>query len=676
VSLARVRVALLWHLHQPPGLGPDGGPPARPWARRQGLMHYAGLPDLLRETPGVRVTFSLTPALFDELEAAGAPERALRAAPADLAPPERRTLLRALVDAAALPAACRGRRDELLTRVPDSFGPEDWRDVQVLARLGGLDVDFRARDPRARALVERGRAFDEGHQAQLDACEGELLAAIVPGLRRARDAGQAELWTSAYDHAVLPLLCDGAAHLEAHPGARLARRHARPEQAARQVERAWARHAQLFGAAPDGFWPPEAALSEAVLACLARARVCASAGDEALLERSLGKALWRDEQGLVHPPEMLYRPWFRGASSGGEQRAREGQPALGLLFRDRQISDLIAFHYAGLEPQQAADDLLERLRRIGRDWRARGLEGEPVVGLALDGENPWRRCPDVGRRFLRALYRGLERDDELTTVTWGAALRATSPAYELPRLAAGSWERGDLSAWIGHPAADRAWAALDDARAVLERSRGHVILEAWRRAERALDAAGASDFLRGADAPLFRRLVEGAYRHLGLPAPLAADEVQAAGPTNAAGSFRPEGDGGEVGLVRGLHYAADGRVLRVRVETLGPSAHLLRDYQAAVAFVQRGAPRYRVEGGACVAREEHTPQGWLRLATEARAEVRDGALVLDLSLGELRARPGDVLAFRLSLLRAGLEVERHPEGAPLCTVVSPEKEVP
>ena len=44
-----------------------------------------------------------------------------------------------------------------------------------------------------------------------------------------------------------------------------------------------------------------------------------------------------------------------------------------MFFRDRELSDRIGFVYQNWEPREAAEDLLARLRRIGREHGAHGV---------------------------------------------------------------------------------------------------------------------------------------------------------------------------------------------------------------------------------------------------------------------------------------------------------------
>src|ERR1043165_2458411 len=63
------RVAFCWHMHQPYYEDLVTREHILPWVRLHALKDYYGMVALLREFPGVRVTFNLVPSLLVQLEA-------------------------------------------------------------------------------------------------------------------------------------------------------------------------------------------------------------------------------------------------------------------------------------------------------------------------------------------------------------------------------------------------------------------------------------------------------------------------------------------------------------------------------------------------------------------------------------------------------------------------------
>jgi len=529
-----VKLAILWHMHQPYYADPATGVHILPWVRMHAIKDYLGMAALMDEFPGVRVTFNLVPSLLVQLQAladgsARDPhlERGLTPA-ADLSPEDAASLVangfHAPVDRLIAPYP---RYLELHRRrhAPGSFDADDLRDLQVWHKLAWMDPDRLRQDARLATLVDKGRGYTEDDKQTLRGIERELVGQVIPAYRAAAERGQVELSTSPFYHPILPLLCDTDIHLRAHPAApRPAQRFARPDDAREQIERAIAFHTDLFGLRPAGMWPSEGAVSDEALQLIAEAGLSWTATDEDILARTLETPLPRDGSGHCGRPDLLYRPYLVGSP---ERR-------LACLFRDHALSDRIGFAYQTWDAGAAADDFVARVREAGRRHAettgAAGAEGEATVAVILDGENAWEHYPGGGRPFLRALYGRLEAADDIQTVTMSEA--AAPARSRLPAIFPGSWIQGDFSVWIGHADDRRAWSQLAEARAEYDRLAASVTDEARARARTDLLVAEGSDWCwwygddhasdhdRDFD-ELFRRHLRNVYEALGVPAPQA-----------------------------------------------------------------------------------------------------------------------------------------------------------
>jgi len=702
-------------MHQPLYRDPLDGSVVLPWVRLHALKDYLGMLRLVEGIPGARATFNLVPSLIDQLEACarGVSDPwgdVARKPAASLTAHERAFALQALFMAAsqnligrfprfAELLALRGNETEpaRLAAVAPRLGPQDYRDLQVLGTLAWFDLDWQTGDPVVAALVAKGRGFTEEDKAALFEREHALLGSVLPAYRRAGEAGRVELSASPYYHPILPLLCDTEAHHEAHPGAPLPRRFRHPEDAADQIRRAIQRHASVFGRPPAGMWPSEGAVSEEAVLAMARAGLRWTASDEGVLERSAGRPLRRDSRGVVQPLDLLYRPWRRRTAAGD----------IGLLFRDRALSDLIGFSYSSMEPAQAAADLLARLQGIGEQWRREGLPGSPVVGIILDGENAWEHYRDGGRVFLRAFYEGLVSDPGLESVTVGDVVDPGT-ADELSRVFAGSWIHADFSVWIGHADDRRAWNLLGDARDALTAAEGGVSAEAREAAWEAYRAACGSDWCwwYGEDHAtendlefdrLFRRHLQAVYRHLGLEPPARLEDtlitarraaVRQSRPTAAitpvldgevttpsewaaAGVHRAGSEGTTMhrgaGIVTAIRFGDGSDGLHFLIETAEAAAAALETCEIVVSFTGPTAVRYRVHsrgGQVELRREERAGPGWVGGPSAGRAAA-GSVLEVTLPVSELRPATGRCFEFRVSALQGGAELEQHPLAAPL-----------
>jgi alpha-amylase/alpha-mannosidase (GH57 family) len=534
-----VRLALLWHMHQPYYEDLATGEHILPWVRLHAIKDYWGMVALLREFPGVRVTFNLVPSLLVQVQAFAA-NRArdrhldigLKPA-AELSPEEARWMVA---------NGFHAPYDQMIGPYPRyaqlhayrmerrAFDERDLRDLQVWHKLAWIDPDLLASDARLVALIEKDHDYREDDKAMLRGIELELLASVVEEYKDAGQRGQVELSTSPFYHPILPLLCDSDAHLHAHPAAARPRvRFARPEDARLQIDKAIACHAEAFGSRPSGMWPSEGSVSDEAVRLIGEAGLKWIATDEDILARSLGLAM---------RPELLYRPYRVGGS---------GPVA---LFRDHALSDRIGFHYKSWDAQAAADDFVARVRDAGRRF-SEATGGEvATVSVILDGENAWEYYPGGGRPFLRALYGTLAQASNIETVTMSEAVEK-GRTETLPSLFPGSWINGDFYIWIGHRDDHRAWDQLSAARAAYDARAGEVDAGARDRALEELLIAEGSDWFwwygddhssdHDADFDdLFRRHLRNAYTALGAPVP---EELFATNISTGSGPFFLEPSG-------------------------------------------------------------------------------------------------------------------------------------
>ena len=585
-----IRLALVWHLHQPDYTDLATGRPAMPWTRLHALKDYLDMAAHLTRHREIRATFNVVPTLLDQLERLSAddaaPDRFLELAekPADALTPEERRFVVEHFFSLHLPTMAKDlpRLVALRARREDAFDVAAWRDLQVLFHLAWCGPTLRT-EPLVRRLVEKGRGFDEEDKAQLLARQRDFVRGVLPAWKDLAAEGRVEFGVSPYYHPILPLLCDLESAREALPGLALPEaRFRHPEDATAQLVRAREAFARVFGRPAAGGWPSEGAISEEALRRMAGAGYAWAASDEDVLFASL-----EEPRSASH----LLSPW-----------RYPGGPVL--LFRDHEISDRIGFVYASYDPEDAARDFVSRILKL-RD--AAPDDGtSPVVSVILDGENAWEHYPEGGAPFFDALYGAIAAEPGIRTVT---ASEAADPAQArpLPRVVAGSWIYRNLATWIGHPEKNRAWELLAAAR--------HAVAAAGREpswddpAWRAIYAAEGSDWLWwfGDDHPtpnadefdaLFRGKLAAAYAAAGRPVPDAVREPVRRGEARAypgpTGIVRPTLDGrvtdyfewqtaGRIEavygamhqasrLVRQVLYGSDGDSLYLRVDPFEPGA--------------------------------------------------------------------------------------------------------
>jgi len=513
-------VAFIWHMHQPYYRDFATGECTMPWVRLHATKDYVDMVKRLEAFPSIHQTFNLVPSLLDQLE--------------EWLPPANRT--DTFWELSERPAAglseaqqqfltewfflahpeqmikAHPRYGELFAKRGKPFNIQDYLDLQVWFNLTWIDPWLRRQDAQLAALEARGSSFTEEEKRYVLACHRRLLADVLPAYREAAARGQIELSTSPYYHPIMPLLCDTKAAQAALPQVTLPKRgFQHPEDARWQLHTALARHQQVFGHPAQGIWPSEGSVSDALADLAIEAKLRWLATDEQILWRTLGQP---------RQPALLYRP-HRVRRAGGETA---------VVFRDRELSDLLGFTYSQWEPALAVNDFIGRLEAIRQATTAQ--DSPALASIILDGENAWEAYPDDAHEFLTGLYQALAHDERFRCVTVSEfleiyPLNRTEP---LTGLFSGSWIDGNFATWIGHPQKNAAWEHLAEARAALE----GVSREdpKGRRAWQSLGAAEGSDwmwwfgdthFTAQADEfdRLFRAHLVNAYQFAGHPVPPA-----------------------------------------------------------------------------------------------------------------------------------------------------------
>jgi alpha-amylase/alpha-mannosidase (GH57 family) len=485
----KIRLLLLWHMHQPFYKDMVSGSYRLPWVRLHALKDYYGMVKLLDEFPNVHQNFNLVPSLVAQIQdyvsgQAQDPFFDLVAKPAqDLTAAERSFALQYLFQANPVNMIGRySRYRELWERYRSTStrpeGPEsyfvtrDYADLQVLSQLAWFDEFFLA-DPHVAALVEKGEDFTGEDQQLVIAKEREMLAKVLPAYRDAAQRGSIELSATPFYHPILPLLCDTSVGAESSPGLPLpTRRFQHPDDATVQIRRALDSHQQLFGVRPKGLWPSEGSVSEEALKLACREGLTWMATDEGVLGRTLDYNFTRHNNGHLHAEsaDRLYNIY----------RYEKDETQMHLVFRNHRLSDLIGFVYSGMPAQDAANHLMKNIKNSAQPLLEKGRNA--IVSIILDGENAWEYYPQSGREFLRRFYDALQRDSQIEPITISEAIarHKKTDFGHLHRLVPGSWIDANFNVWIGAPEDNLAWDLLAEARDYYDRH-AHRVSETQRQ---------------------------------------------------------------------------------------------------------------------------------------------------------------------------------------------------
>ena len=469
--MAQLRVVVLWHQHQPFYKDLVTGQYRLPWTRLHALKDYYGMVKLLDEFPQVHQTFNLVPSLITQIQdyvsgEAQDPFLEVASKPAkDLTQEERRFALQYFFQANPVNVIGRYPRyrelwekfhgtGDLPERAEKYFQAQDFTDLQVLSQMGWFD-EYSLAEKDVAELIRKGRNYTLEDQRLVIAKERDLLGRVLPVHAEAARKGLIEISTSPFYHPILPLVCDTQMGAVSSPGLPLPQnRYRHPEDAREQLQRGLDLHKKVFGVRPKGVWPSEGSVSEETLAIAHELGVKWMATDEGVLGRSLGINFSRDGYGhlnadLAHRLYTIYR-------------YENSDTRMNLLFRDHTLSDLIGFVYSGMPPQDAANNLIHKIKESAQPMIGNGQDA--VVPIILDGENAWEYYPQSGREFLRRFYEALQKDPGMEAVTVTEAITRHKNVSPLKSLVPGSWISANFNVWIGAPEDNKAWDYLYHAR--------------------------------------------------------------------------------------------------------------------------------------------------------------------------------------------------------------------
>ena len=444
-----------------------------PWVRLHGVKDYLDMVRILEGYPAVHQTFNLVPSLIEQIEDYAENKVKdkyfeLSFKPADqLSVIEKEFILKNFFSI---------NKDKVISLFPryyelyfkkqknKDFSTQDYLDLQVWFNLAWIDPLFRQGSPQLTALVNKGRFYSEEEKGAVLKKQLEILKQIIPGYKNAIDSGQIEVSISPSYHPILPLLYSTNAAKEANPKTILPNiKFSYPQDAMAQVDDAVKFYKENFKVKPQGMWPSEESVSEHILPYIIRAGINWIVTDEGILFKSLKKKK-RDTK-------LLYQPYLL--------KRKEGK--LNIVFRDRNLSDLIGFTYHGWKAESAANDFMKHLGNIAKEFEGEDL----LVSVAMDGENAWEYYTNDGHDFLNLLYSRISESKFVKAVSVSEYLKMHPAKGEIKRLAAGSWIHGEFGKWIGNPYKLKAWEWLALARKELEestKSQSHKVTAlAWKQ---------------------------------------------------------------------------------------------------------------------------------------------------------------------------------------------------
>jgi alpha-amylase/alpha-mannosidase (GH57 family) len=418
-----IKFAFLFHFHQPLYKDLFTSRILLPWVRLHGIKDYYGMALLFKKFPQIKATLNFSGSLLMQIEdySKGFYDdyfHLTRKDPSELNPVEIEFMLKNFFMVNKQTVLLPNKRYYELYEVSkrcEIFEYQDLLDLQVLSNIVWLHPLARKEDPQLEELALKGRNYTTSDKELLLSKELRMLENIIPLWRELAQSGQIEITASPYYHPILPLLAEDPAL---------------KEDASSQIKSTLELLREKFSLTIKGVWPPEGGVSEDILPILKENSILWIATDQDILEHSLEDRFSK---------ELIYKPYLHPKSG------------IYLIFRDKELSNLIGFHYKSWDPEKAATDFIQRLKTIGRSLH------EPFVAVILDGENPWEYYPNNGIDFLTRLYEFLSEDKEIQTVQISEYLKDPTQMGTLEKLYAGSWIDHSFDVWQAHPEDKKAW---------------------------------------------------------------------------------------------------------------------------------------------------------------------------------------------------------------------------
>ncbi len=500
-SEAPLKVAFLWHMHQPYYVDPLERVALMPWVRIHAVKGYLDMIDVARVRPNVKMSFNFTPVLVRQLlEFSKGTVRDLwgewsRKNSADLSTDDRRHILEnffkinhhTLID--PFPRykqllEMRGREGSprQLKAAVNVFSEQDMRDLQTWYNLAWCGFSAEKRFPELLEMKAKGSGFTEQEKNRVMDIHYEIIDLVLDLYRDAQAAGQIEVTTTPYFHPIMPLVYDTDFGRRAMPDREFPERMSAPDDVRAHLRLAQEQHAKVFGRPARGLWPSEGSVAPELIPLFQEAGIEYFCTDEDNLFCSL--AVDTARKGKKPDHLELFQPW---------QCVHE-EARVGALFRERPLSDFIGFNAARNTASDAAGYLLHHLEHLAEVVNT----PQPVVTLALDGENAWEAFMDGGEEFLNCLYQSIEDSSCLTTATLGEVFDA-SAADSLPQvktLHTGSWISANFDIWICDAEENEGWERIGETRAYLVKylAENKVAPEVEAQAWDAIYAAEGSDW--------------------------------------------------------------------------------------------------------------------------------------------------------------------------------------
>ncbi len=450
------KVAFLWHMHQPYYRDMFTGESSMPWARLHGIHSYYDMVRLHEAMPDVGATINFVPSLIMQLREYAEEGKSdafldhTRIPAEALNTQQKSFVLRhffmANYDNLIKPYPNYWKLMERRGMDPGSvdydeairfFSAQDYLDMQVFYNLVWFGFKAREEFPLINEMLSRGGRYTEDDKKAVIETQQQVLRLLLDAIKRVATSPNIELSTTPFFHPILPLLIDTDFARRALKKAPLPPRMTASAHARYQVAKAVSYMQEFTGVRPHGMWPAEGSVCPEMIPLISEAEISWIATDEGILLSSGVKG---------NRSEILYQPYF----------AEYGDAKVAMVFRDRELSDLISFSYYRMRQEDAANDFIRRVKTIGANCPA---SKSSIITVILDGENPWEHYPEGGKQFLTLIFQKM-KEEGIQTTSVGRYISEHAPEATITKLHSGSWISANYAIWIGKAQKNQGWSYL------------------------------------------------------------------------------------------------------------------------------------------------------------------------------------------------------------------------
>ncbi len=465
-------IAFLWHMHQPFYKDPLSDKYMMPWVRLRGVKDYYPMAALIDRSDEMKATFNLVPSLVEQINdyvnnsaSDIYLDVAVKKASA-LSFQERVFLLNnyfhvnfkrfiepnARYSDLLIKKGVKPLAGAALKKVVKEFSDQDMLDLQVLFNMAWFHSITIDEDVNLQNIISKRRNYTEDDKGYVLKKQKEVMGLIIPLYKKLSAEGKIEITTTPFYHPILPLLCDTSVAGISSPGMKLPKKFSHPEDAAWQISEAINYHKSQFGTAPAGMWPSEGSVSDKALEIMISKGIKWVATDEDILFRTLSLYDRKCKGAEYFDRRIIYRPYNIKKNSG----------SISMIFRDKNLSDMISFSYNAWNPSDAAWDLINHLKTTANNLRRDTDSG--LLTIVMDGENAWEYYENNGRAFFETLYSNIDLQDNIYSTTISDYMELEEPKRTLGNIFPGSWINHNFEIWIGQEQDNVSWDYLSRVR--------------------------------------------------------------------------------------------------------------------------------------------------------------------------------------------------------------------